>query len=156
MRTALITRMVQHNLNNDYQLGGSAQLQHPLPWLMSLYFSSVKGKAMDVPPMEFTIDRSLCETNLNRAPSRHISTEKHDALNTIIHSLLELGVIQPSKATVWSQVHLVRKPNNSRWRFTTDYRALNKVISNEEWKISNMKEMLTRIGSKKPRRSDLS
>ena len=49
--------------------------------------------------------RSLWETNLNRAPSGHISTEKHDALNTMIDSLLELGVrvIQPSKATAWSK-----------------------------------------------------
>ena len=80
---------------------------------------------MDVPPIEFTVDLSLWEINLNRAPSRHISTEKHDALNTIVDSLLELGVILPSKATAWSQVHLVCKPNNGGWRFTTDYRSLN-------------------------------
>ena len=66
---------------------------------------------MDVPPMDFTIDQSLW------ALSRHISTEKHDALNTMIDSLLELGVIQQSKATEWSQVHLIRKPNNDGWRF---------------------------------------
>jgi hypothetical protein len=44
--------------------------------------------------------------------------------------------IQPSKATAWSQVHLVRKPNNGGWRFTIDYRSLNQVISNEipTWK----------------------
>ena len=54
---------------------------------------------MDVPLMEFTVDRAQWETNLNRAPSRHIYTEKHDALNTMVDSLLELGVIQPSKAT---------------------------------------------------------
>jgi hypothetical protein len=92
--------------------------------------------------MEFTVDRAL-----NRTP---ISTEKHDALNTMVESLLEFGVIQPSKATAWSQVHLVCKPNNGGWRFTIDYRSLNKVISNEGWQIPNMKEMLTRIESKKP------
>ena len=70
----------------------------------------------------------------------------------MVDRLLELGVIQPSKTTAWSQVHLVRKPNNGDWRFTIDYRSLNKVISNEGWQIPNMKEMRTRIGSKKPRR----
>ena len=103
---------------------------------------------MDVPPMEFTVDRAQWETNLNRAPLRHVSTEKHDALDTMVESLFELGVIQPSKATAWSQVHLVSKPNNGGWRFIIDYRSLNKVISNEGWQIPHMTEMLTRVGSK--------
>ena len=116
-----------------------------------MFSYSVKGKAMDVPPMEFTIDHSKWETNQNRAPSRHVSTEKHVALDALLDNLLDLGVIQPSKATAWSQVHLVRKPNNGGWRFTIDYRSLNKVISNEGWQIPNMKEMLVRIGAKRPK-----
>ena len=32
-----------------------------------------------------------------------------------------------------------------------DYRALNKVITNEGWQIPNMKDMLQRIGSLKPK-----
>ena len=43
---------------------------------------------------------------------------------------------------------LVRKPGG--WRFIIDYRALNKVITNESWQIPSMKEMLQRIGSLKP------
>ena len=68
---------------------------------------------------------------LIRGPSRHISTEKHDAFNTMMDSLLELGVIQPSKEKAWSQVHLIRKPDKGGLRFTIDDRSLNKVISNE-------------------------
>ena len=34
----------------------------------------------------------------------------------------------------------------SRVTFTIDYRALNKVITNEGWQIPNMKDMLQRIG----------
>ena len=52
-----------------------------------------------LPPMDFTVDRARWETNLNRAPCLHISTKKHDALNTMVNSLLELGFIQPSKET---------------------------------------------------------
>ena len=31
-----------------------------------IFSYSVKGKAMDVPPMEFTVDRAEWENNLNR------------------------------------------------------------------------------------------
>jgi len=116
-----------------------------------IFSYSVKGKAMDVPPMDFTIHHKMWETNQKRTASRHVSTEKHDALYVLLDNLLDLGVIQPSKATAWLQVHLVRKPNNVGWRFTVDYRSLNMVISNEGWQIPNMKEMLVRIGSKRPK-----
>jgi hypothetical protein len=149
------TLMAPNVPNKDYTLGGTPALQakqHTLIQEYSDIFSySVKGKAMDVPPMEFTIDHSKWETNQNRAPSRHVSTEKHVAVDALLDNLLDLGVIQPSKATAWSQVHLVRKPNNGGWRFTIDYRSLNKVIYNEGWQIPNMKEMLVRIGAKRPK-----
>ena len=64
----------------------------------------------------------------------------------MIDDSLNLKVIQPSRATAWSQVHLVHKPTKG-WRFTVDFRNLNKVISNEGWQITNMKEMIERIGS---------
>ena len=53
-----------------------------------------------------------------------------------------------SRATAWSQVHLVRKPTKG-WRFTVDFRNLNKVTSNEGWQIPNMKEMIGRMGSQR-------
>jgi len=37
----------------------------------------------------------------------------------MIDDLLDQQVIQPSRATAWSQFHLVRKPTNG-WRFTVD------------------------------------
>ena len=94
-----------------------------------IFSYNVKGKAMVVPPMTFTVDKVNWEASANRLPSRHISVEKHTALK-MIDDLLDLQVIQPSRATAWSQVHLVRKPTNG-WRFTVDFRNLNKVISNE-------------------------
>ena len=60
------------------------------------------------------------ESNPNRLPSRHISVDKHEALNKTIDDLLDLQVIQPSKTTSFSQVHLVWKPSCG-WRFTVDY-----------------------------------
>ena len=101
--------------------------------------------------MTFTVAKNEWEAPENRLSSRHISVEKHEALNQMIDGLLYLKVIQLSRATAWSQAHLVRKPTNG-WRFTVDFRNLNKVISNEGWQIPNMKEMIERIGSVRPAR----
>ena len=86
---------------------------------------------MSVPPMTFTVANNEWEAPANRLPSRHISIEKHAAHNQMIDDLLDLQVIQPSRATAWSQVHLVRKPT-SGWQNTVDFCNLNKVISNED------------------------
>ena len=57
-----IALMAPNSTNNDYQLGGSKHLQKALHLIAEFYdiFSySVKGKAMDAPPMELIVDRSL-------------------------------------------------------------------------------------------------
>ena len=147
--------MLPGQTNDDFTIGGSAHLQQRIRALLTEYadiFSfNIKGKAMSVPPMEFTVDATLWEAPAHRLPSHHISVEKHAALYKLIDDLLDLEVIQPSRTTAWSQVHLVRKPSND-WRFTVDFRNLNKVISNEGWQIPNMKEMIERIGSLRPSR----
>jgi hypothetical protein len=142
--------MLPGQTNDDFTIGGSAHLQQRIRALLTEYadiFSfNVKGKAMSVPPMELTVDATRWEAPAHRLPSHHISVEKHAALYKLIDDLLDLEVIQPSRTTAWSQVHLVRKPSNG-WRFTVDFRNLNKVISNKGWKIPNMKEIIERIGS---------
>jgi hypothetical protein len=107
-----ISRMRPDSLNDDFAIGGPPELQADIRLLLQEYndiFSySVKGKAMDVPPMHFQVDDSQWYTTPNQLPSRHISVEKHLELNQMIDDLLELQVIQPSRATAWSQVHLVK------------------------------------------------
>ena len=137
-------RMLPGQTNDDFTIGGSANLQQRIRTLLTEYadfFSFiVKGKLMSVPPMEFTVDATRWEAPANHLPSRHILVENMPTINKVIDDLLDLEVIQPSQATAWSQVHLVRKPSNG-WRFTVNFRNLNKVISNEGWKIPNMKVM---------------
>ena len=72
-----------------------------------IFSTTVKGKSARVPPLDFTVDAAW-ETTANRLPSRQISPEKHLALHGMIEELLDLNVIKPSKATSWSQVHLVK------------------------------------------------
>jgi len=120
--------------NNDFMIGGPPEFQQRIRNVLTEYddiFSfNVKGKSMAVPPMHFTVDMDGWEVPASRLPSRHISVEKHVALNKMIDDLLDLQAIQPSRATAWSQVNLVHKPTNG-WQFTVDYRTLNKVITNE-------------------------
>ena len=72
-----ISNMRSNDNNMDYDLGGSSYLQQQLILLMQEYqdiFSyNVKGKAMQVPPMQFTVFTDQWESNPNRLPSRHIS-----------------------------------------------------------------------------------
>ena len=61
--------------------------------------------------------------------------------------LLKLGVIEESKATEWSQVHLVPKPYPNEWRFTLDFVRLNACTGGlEGWPIPNILKVLERIG----------
>ena len=69
---------------------------------------------MDVPPIEFDVDKKLWEAGGHRLASGQIRIEKQTALSTLIDELLERDVIRPSKATAWSQVH---RPNGG-WPFT--------------------------------------
>ena len=45
---------------------------------------------------------------------------------------------------------LVPKPND-KWRLCVDYKKLNKISRVERWPIPNIKEMLYRIGDKRPK-----
>jgi len=144
-----ISRINTSSDNNDYTMGGSKKLQASLTDLITeyedIYSYSVKGSFMDVPHMEFKVDDKSWESSGNRMASRQISIEKQVALKTLIDDLLEKEVIRSPKATAWSQV---------KWcgnLVAIYYRAINKAITNQGWQIPNMKDMLQRIGSLKPR-----
>ena len=74
-----ISRINGSTRNNDYTIGGSTNLQQELHSLIKEYdniFSySVKGRSMDVPPMEFDVDKKLWEASGNRLASLQISIE---------------------------------------------------------------------------------
>ena len=94
--------------NDDNTIGGSPALQENIYNIKEyddIFSYSVKGRSMDVPPMEFDVDKRLWEAGAHR-----LATDKHrEALSSLIDELMERGVIRPSKA--WSQIHLVRKPS---------------------------------------------
>ncbi len=71
-------------------------------------------------------------------------------------ALLKLGVIKESKATEWSQVHIVPKPTPEgapqKWRFTLDFVRLNAATGGlEGWPIPNIQQIINRLGTLKPK-----
>lgn len=66
-----------------------------------------------------------------------------------IQALLNIGLIRPSKATSYSQILLVPKPDG-KWRFCIDYRLLNSCIKGSSWPLPHIQNMLQRIGQKRP------
>ena len=100
--------------------------------------------------MVIEIDRTKWEVPRNRLPPRHHSAEKQLAIRKQVNKLLELGVIDESTASEWSQVHPVPKSDGSR-RLTIDFVQLNAAIKGlEGWPIPNILETLTRLGTLKP------
>ena len=86
----------------------------------------------------------------NRAPPRVRNPKKQAALFTTIETLLRQGIIRKFISPHYSQVLLVPKPDNT-FRICVDYRALNDCTLDTSWPIPNIAEILSSIGSRKPK-----
>jgi hypothetical protein len=86
----------------------------------------------------------------NKLPTRLQSKNKRDATREFVKNALDIGLIEPSQAESWSQILLTPKANG-KWRFCVDYRFLNKETKSMGWPLPNIKQMLERIGEKKPK-----
>ena len=86
----------------------------------------------------------------NKLPTRLQSPNKRNATREFIKNALDSGLIEPSQAESWSQIHLTPK-SGGKWRFCVDYRFLNKETQSMGWPLPNIKQMLERIGEKKPK-----
>ncbi|CAN0456896.1 unnamed protein product [Pylaiella littoralis] len=102
--------------------------------------------------MDLKVNSDKWHTNKNRGPPRPQSEVRRAAIEKTVKKYLDLGVIEPSQATEYSQVHLVPKGEPNDWRFCLDYVRLNEAtVGVESWPIPNISQMIQRIGSKKPR-----
>ena len=119
-----------------------------------IFAESVKPQAAHVPPMTIEIDAdALRHAGKGRkAAPRPQSREKLEELKQMVEELLRLGVIRVSTSDTTSQVLLVAKKGTTKLRFCIDYRAINEATRNpDKWPIPNIKTMLMRLGSKRPR-----
>ena len=102
-----------------------------------------------VTPMQLDIDTTKWKTKANRLPSRIQSIVKDEVIKSKIEVMLENGVIINSESSEWSQVLLTPKPG-SQWRFCIDFRKLNEATTTQGYPLPRIKEIIQRIGSKKP------
>ena len=89
---------------------------------IDVFATKVGREPAAVEPMKNMIDEDKWRLPCNRQPPRKHSEEKQKVI-------LNLCVIKESKATEWSQVHVVPKPTPEgapqKWRFTLDFVRLN-------------------------------
>ena len=105
---------------------------------IDVFSTSVRSRPASVEPMEIVVDRLKWRQPAHRLPPRRHSSEKQAVILTQTEALLKLGVIEESRATEWSQVHLVPKP-------------IACTVGLEVWPIPNILKGLERIGTLKPR-----
>ena len=96
-----------------------------------IFSTTVKSTPARVPHLKFEFNKELWQRTANRLPPRILSQEKQVALSIIIDEILTLGVTRPSKATVWSQIMLVKK-STGKWRLTIEYRQLNHLVESQD------------------------
>ena len=129
---------------------GSIDLRRRLRQLCEKYrhiFSiTLRSTSSKVKPMELKVDISKWHVPRNRRPYRVQSRNKEEIIRKLINQLLDLGLIRPSKATAWSQVLIVPKPEPNSWRLCIDFRFLNEVSDGEHWPLPNIEDIIDRIG----------
>jgi hypothetical protein len=118
---------------------------------IEVFSRTLKLEPSDVTPMELVVDLNKWQVSANRLPPRLHSTVKQEEVRKQILVMLELGVVRPSQQPYYSQAHLVPKPGVNRWRFTVDFRNLNRCVVLAGWPIPNQAAMIQRIGHRKPR-----
>jgi hypothetical protein len=104
----------------------------------------------NVTPMKLDIDVDKWEQPANQLPPRLVTEQKMEEIRRQVAIMLQHGVIRPSNEPYYSQAHLVPKPNN-KWRFTIDFRNLNRCSRALGWPIPHTAAMLQRIGNKRAR-----
>ena len=113
---------------------------------------SLSTEPANVQPFELDLKEGSdwYENKAHKLSARLQSRRKLEATRDFIKKALEEKVIEPSQAESWSQILLTPKPNGS-WRFCVDYRHLNKNTKSMGWPLPLIRQMLERIGSKRPK-----
>jgi len=121
--------------------------QHASRFKSSLTSEAARLKSFE---LELQPDSTWYTSKKNKLPTRLQSQNKRNATREFVNNALATGLIEPSQAESWSQILLTPKANG-KWRFCVDYRFLNKETKSMGWPLPNIKQMLERIGEKKPK-----
>ena len=116
-----------------------------------IFRRTVGPAAALIPPMELQIDESKWNSLRGvTGPARSQGFIKNEEIRRQVSLLIDLNCIQESQANRYSQVHLVPKPDK-KWRFCLDYVALNTCCTMEGWRVPDIKQMIQRLGSFRPK-----
>jgi transposase InsO family protein len=102
-------------------------------------------------PFRIEVDRTKWAVNQSRLPPRTQTPVKNQEILKQVNELLELGIIEHSNASHYSQCILAPKPHTDKkeWRFCIDYRFLNSLTESLCWPLPNIKHMFERLGAQK-------
>ena len=147
-----VTRESNEAILNKIQMEGTEEFKAKLRQLCLEYIdvlsTEVRSEPAAVTPMLLRVDTDMWRSRRNRQQVRVQTEAKNEEINKQIDAMLRLGVIEPSVAEFYSQVHLTPKPGG-KWRFTIDFRNLNLTSKSEGWPLPNIQQMLDRLGSKR-------
>jgi len=104
----------------------------------------------NVPPMCIEVDMNAwLASKSQRKPRKYTATQQQE-LERQIDDLLKAGIIRETDYDETSPSFYVPKPDGTQ-RFVIDYRKLNEATEKLGWPLPNIKVVLERIGSFKPK-----
>lgn len=117
-----------------------------------IFKTSLQEQSINLEPLELNVDFKKWEIRRNSGAPRVQSIQAQIEIRKQVEEMLKNGIIQPSKATFYSQVLLVPKPNQT-WRFCIDYRYLNSIstYAGMNFPLPNIDHTIQRIGQHKPK-----
>jgi hypothetical protein len=119
--------------------------------IVGVFSKELNKEPANMTPMEIGLKADgKWQVNSNSQPPRLQSRLKQEEIILQIDIMLESGVIRTSTASAYSQVMLIPKANGT-WRFCIDYRRLNAITDPNRFPLPRIKQMLYRIGEKKPK-----
>jgi hypothetical protein len=134
---------------------GSADLQRSIRLLckeyIDIFLPTVREEPARVPPLSMIADTDKWKDKRNRLSPRFLTRDNDADLRKQVALLETLGVIEKSTASEYSQVHLVRKPDQT-WRLCIDFKNLNEATeSMETWLLQNIPIMIDTVTQHRPR-----
>jgi hypothetical protein len=134
-----------HSMSLNPIVPDTSQLPTALQILLSNYadvFATPKG----LPPprlQDHAIPLVEGSNPVKVRPYRYPHSQKSQ-IESMVHDMLQEGIIQPSTSHFSSPVLLIRKKDGS-WRFCTDYRALNSITVKDGFPIPTVDELLDEL-----------